>query len=95
MTTQDELEHAALSERLDDLTRLVYELRDELGKVGELRGEDRVSFGAQSMPKSWAEAGLTWLHTEQGEIFGEMMCAIVGVPAGAPAAKRGRKPANV
>lgn len=45
----------------------------------------RVKFGARdddSMPASWAERGLTWLHDTKPAVFAEMMLAIVGVQKG-------------
>ena len=44
--------------------------------------DQRVKFGRlddNTMPVTWAERGLTWLHANRPAVFGDMMLAIVGV----------------
>ena len=41
-----------------------------------------VDFGTRDddkMPHSWACRGLTWLHSERGNVFADMMLHVVGV----------------
>ena len=42
----------------------------------------RIMFGARdddTMPSTWAERGLKWLHDNRPAVFADMMLAIVGV----------------
>jgi hypothetical protein len=57
----------------------------------------RARFGARdddTMPLSWADRGLTWLHDTHPEIFAAMMCHVTGLEWSPPAAARSHKKAS-
>ena len=44
--------------------------------------EQRVKFGKRdddTMPSTWAERGLTWLHDNRPAVFMDMMYAVYGI----------------
>ena len=67
------------------------ELAEQLASVTQ---SARARFGTRdddTMPLSWADRGLTWLHDTHPEVFAAMMCHVTGLEWSPPAAVRSHK----